>query len=445
MKKLLVIATAFTLMIMPFGVYAQPDQTATVYPQSQQAATGVPPVSQPLIAEGDFALKLVTALKLGTPTTETEAESMLTSVGIAPKNGWIADYPMAPIIIGQVQDALVAAANAKKVPMGKNDALQAFRGLTTELGLVITPAPGEYAEGPPPASSEYVQPTVVNNYYYNEGPPVVTYYPPPWDYYYLYTWVPYPFWWSGCFLPGFFILNDFDIVVVGHHFHHDHDFDHGHYYHHVITNHWMDPRTHVFFRVDPTTRTFGRAVNVSGTHRPRAAHASGFTSPEARKGAGSIFNRSRERERFAPVTVPAGRTFAGTFPRAANGRTFSRPGTIERQERTPQERSTGTGRFFTVPAGRSFSRPSEDFRRSFGPPRRSFGMPSSRTFGRPSQGFGRSFNSPTRSLSAPPVAGRSPLGGFRGGGLEGFHAGGLSGGFRGGGLGGSYGAGGLRR
>jgi hypothetical protein len=162
MKKLLVIATAFTLMIMPFGVYAQPDQTATVYPQSQQAATGVPPVSQPLIAEGDFALKLVTALKLGTPTTETEAESMLTSVGIAPKNGWIADYPMAPIIIGQVQDALVAAANAKKVPMGKNDALQAFRGLTTELGLVITPAPGEYAEGPPPASSEYVQPTVVN-------------------------------------------------------------------------------------------------------------------------------------------------------------------------------------------------------------------------------------------------------------------------------------------
>ncbi len=72
-----------------------------------------------LYQEGDFALKLATALKLGTPTTEVQAEDMLTAVGIAPKNGWIADYPMTPIIIGQVRNAVVAAAALKQVTDGK--------------------------------------------------------------------------------------------------------------------------------------------------------------------------------------------------------------------------------------------------------------------------------------------------------------------------------------
>ena len=47
----------------------------------------------PLIREGDFAIKLVEALKVGQAKSEAEAESILASVGIAPKNGWIADYP----------------------------------------------------------------------------------------------------------------------------------------------------------------------------------------------------------------------------------------------------------------------------------------------------------------------------------------------------------------
>ena len=51
---------------------------------------------------------------------------------------------------------------------------------------------------------------VVNNYYYDYGPPVVTYYPPPDPYNYLYSWVPYPFWWGpGFYFSGFFILHDF--------------------------------------------------------------------------------------------------------------------------------------------------------------------------------------------------------------------------------------------
>ncbi len=103
--------------------------------------------------------------------------------------------------------------------MGKDEALQTFEGLTAEFGLAIVPGPEQYAEGQPPSGSEYVPPPVIDEYYYNEGPPVVTYYPPPWDYYYLYGWVPYPFWCSGFFFPGFFILNYF------HHFHHRSSFD----------------------------------------------------------------------------------------------------------------------------------------------------------------------------------------------------------------------------
>jgi uncharacterized membrane protein YgcG len=309
MRNLLAIATALGLMIIPFVAYAQSEQAGPVAAQPEQAAAKAPPVSQQLIPEGDFALKLTTALKLGTPTTEIQAEDMLTAVGIAPKNGWIADYPMTPIIIGQVRNAMVAAAALNKIPMGKDEALQKFEGLTAEFGLAIVPGAGQTAEGPPPSGSEYVPPPVIDEYYYAEGPPVVTYYPPPWDYDYLYGWVPYPFWCSGFFFPGFFILNDFHV----HHHHH---------HHHLISNHFIDPKTHAFLRVDPTTRTAG--TPPTRTHKGTGSH--GFASPEARKGAASIFNRRTD------------------------GRTLSQPGMTGRQYRGFQNPSTGSSRSFSAPS-----------------------------------------------------------------------------------------------
>jgi len=308
-----------------------PAEKMGVNVQSTGTATQVPPISQSLEPEGDFALKLAIVLKLGTPETEAQAEDMLMSVGIAPKNGWIADYPMTPIIIGQVRNAAVAAAALNKLPTGKDEALQAFDGLTAEFGLSIAAAPGQYAETPPPTSSEYVPPPEIENYYYEQGPPIVTYYPPPWDYNYLYAWVPYPFWCSGFFFPGFFILNDF------HHFHHHHHFHHGH---HLISNHFTDPKTHASLRVDPTTRTTGIAATRSGALR----------SPGANRGAASIFNRG------------------------ANSRTFRQPGNAGRQYQnfrgswTGPGRSFGssTGRSFSRPSGRSFSAPSMGGRSSFG-------------------------------------------------------------------------------
>jgi hypothetical protein len=386
MNKLIAIMLALSLMILPLAVYGQ----------SEQAASNIPPVSQSLVPEGDFALKLAPALQLGTATNEAQAEDMLSSVGIAPKNGWIADYPMTPIIIGELQRAVANAADAHKLPVRKDEALNAFQDLTTEFGLAVVPGgPGQYAENEPQPN-----PAVINNYYYEEGPPVITYYPPPWDYYYLYAWVPYPFWYSEFFFPGFFILNDFDTVVVfGHHHHHFR-----------ITNHFFDRRINRFVRVDPTTRTFGRSVNTSLGRTER------FISPEARKSATSIFNRSFERTQRS-MTSPLGNTGRqhemyfhqgqrGSFnaPNINRGRSFNTPGvTHEGSFKAPSR------------VGRSFGS-SENFARSFSPPSRSFSAPPSSFGGFHAGGFsaGHSFSG---------FSGGHSFGGFSGGG-EGFHGGG---------------------
>jgi uncharacterized membrane protein YgcG len=346
MKKLLIIVMVFSLLLMPLGVYAQLDQ---------KSAT--PPVSQSLVPEGDFALKLVAALKLGTPGGEAQAEDMLSSAGIAPKNGWIADYPVTPIIVGELQSAVVAAADAQRLPMAKDDALKAFQDVTTESGLAVVPSdPSQYAGTQPQPD-----PTVINNYYYEEGPPVVTYYPPPWDYDYLYAWVPYPFWCSGFFFPGFFVLHDFHrSIFVGHH-------------HHFITNHLIDPRTHTVLRVDPTTRAMGKHANASLT-RPQE-----FRSTDSRRAATSIFNRRFER-------TATTRGAEGTISRGTTGKTMNQVGDTGRQNemnfRQAQSGSFNTPnvtheRSFRAPtaAGRSFGS-SENLGRSFSPPSRSFSAPS---------------------------------------------------------------------
>ena len=112
---------------------------------------------------------------------------------------------------------------------------------------------------------------------------MVTYYPPPSDYYYLYAWVPYPFWCSGFYFPGFFFLNDFDTIVVVNH--------HGHHGHHKITNHFINPTTHTVTRVDPVSHTL-----------PHASDTKALNSTTTRSAATSIFNRSTQRTPAAQGT-----------------------------------------------------------------------------------------------------------------------------------------------
>jgi hypothetical protein len=403
--------------------------SAMVYAQSDQLPAGTPPVAQALVPEGDFALKLVTALKLGTPGGEAEAEDMLTSVGIEPKNGWIADYPVTPDIIGELQTAVGAAADSRKLPVGKDEALKAFQSVSAGFGLpVVADTSGDYAEDQPPTSPPYTEPAVVNNYYYEEGPPVVSYYPPPWDYYYMYAWVPYPFWFNGFFFSGFFCLHDFHrVVIVGHH-------------RFVVTNHFFDRRAKRVSTIDPARRRTGEPFRTADISRNR-----GFSSNESRRGASSIFERSRER----PATLTAGK--------GSSGNNFVSPKTGGRTEEQRFTNKENNSQPFNTRRGGSVRQPSNVERRnemnlrrpaggegiSFKAPsvsnERSFSAPSmgdrggSRSFGS-SESSGRSFSAPNRgserSFGSPSMGNRGSFGGSRGGfsGGGGFARGGSSGG-----------------
>ncbi|MGB7572436.1 MAG: DUF4124 domain-containing protein [Thermodesulfobacteriota bacterium] len=114
-----------------------PAGKASVSAQPAEAGTQAPPIAQTMIREGEFAVKLAESLKMGQPKSEAEAETMLTSVGIAPKNGWIADYPVTPDIIGELQNAIGSAVDSGKLGIKKEAAVKAFQDLSTQQGLPV--------------------------------------------------------------------------------------------------------------------------------------------------------------------------------------------------------------------------------------------------------------------------------------------------------------------
>jgi hypothetical protein len=388
MKKLLVFLSIVSLLLLPLAAYTQPVTTVTGA-SSEQSTSAPPPVSQPLIREGDFAIKLVSALNLGTANSDADAETILTSAGIVPKNGWISDYPVTPVVIGQLQQSIEAAASAGKLPMNSNEAVKTFQTLVADEGLPVQVAsetgPGEMATN----YGEYANPSVINNYYYNEGPPVVTYYAPPLDYAYLYAWVPYPFWWAGFWFPGYYCLNDFDVVLFVHH------------EREVCTNHFFNRTTRRFVRIDPRTLSFER-----GLHGRRE-----LASGHWREHAGAIYRQNFERFRARNGAHLRGPTGRGLAP-------FSR---TERMQR-PQAMNHSTGR--------------NGERRFQSLPNRSMVTPGSRAFRGSERSFG-SFHSPLMGRQSHGFHGgggfaREFHGGFRGRSFGGFHGGGFHGGFRGG-------------
>jgi hypothetical protein len=353
MKRAIYMKTIVTIV----GLLLIPIMT---YGQSQQATAKAPPVEQPLVREGDFAVELVKQLDLGTTSDEAEAESILGSYSISPRNGWVADYPVTPDIMGEIQQSVSDAVDSGKLSMSKDDALSRVQNAKANLDLGIRP----YTSGEPHEvnqSAQYPETSVINNYYYDQGPPIVTYYAPPPDYYYLYSWVPYPFWWSDFWFPGFFILNDFHRV---HHFHHRNEF---------ISNHFNDFRNHRVHRIDPVDRFHGRTF--AGIGAPRTGH---FLSPGVRNSSTSIFNRNR-------ISPPSG---SRTFRATSGGRSSGTP---------------SGGRTFRAPSGgRSSGAPSGG--RTFRAPSggRSSGAPSGgRTFRAPSGGRSLSAPSGGRSSGAP--------------------------------------------
>jgi hypothetical protein len=279
------------LLLIPTAGNAQSGQT-----------TGVnPPIAPPLVREGDFAVDLAAALKLGAVMNETEAESKLTAVDIMPRNGWIADYPVTPDILGELQDSMSAAADSGKLSLGKDAALSALQDVIKANNTYVVADVGQTPAGEP--GTNYPVPNDLNAYYDTEGPPAVTYYSPPSDYAYLYTWVPYPFWWSDVWFPGFFVLGDFDIRV------HDHRHRQGGF----ISNHFHDPRTGRIERIDPTNRYRGGTfTETAGMRR---------ASPSAHTGAQTILNNAgayKQSRGYGVVARPTAPNRSSVFDRTEN-------------------------------------------------------------------------------------------------------------------------------
>ena len=264
-------------------------------PLSKVFAAAPPPVEQSLVREGDLALKLAAKLTLGTPTREAEAEKLLTRVGIAPANGWIADYPVTPDIVADLASDVRTAAASGKLPVNEAQAMRAFDATVSEFGLAITPAPHqeEVVSSPPPDRSLYANPSVVNNYYYDNGPPVITYYPPPADYLYLYAWVPFSFFSFGFWFPGYYCLYDFYRPVYW-----------GPYGCAVVTNYCYDRYHHCYVDVHPPH--YHRYVGDHWERGRVVRHSERYASPEVRRSAENIL-RSRvatvDRAGTRPTTI----------------------------------------------------------------------------------------------------------------------------------------------
>ena len=279
--KIGVLVVSLILLLLP----------AVAAGQTDQPKAGPAPIAQQLVREGDLAVKLVFALGLGSTDDEAEAENQLSQAGILPRNGWIADYPVTPDIIGELQQSVGDAADAGKLSVGRDEALKRFDGASADLKLAIKPhTVTKTYETVPENAEAYPNPAVVNNYYSIEGPPVVTYYTPPPDYYYLYSWVPYPFWWFDFWFPGFFVLNDFHrTIFVNRRVH-------------FVSNHFNDVRAHRVFRIDPVGRFRGRTFAGIGVTNRRGFLATGVPRSDR-----TIFNGSHMR------SAPGVRTFAPRF------------------------------------------------------------------------------------------------------------------------------------
>lgn len=164
-----------------------------------------PPVAQPLIREGDFAILLVEALGLSQNDNEADAVYRLSKFGIAPFEGWMPNNPLLPGSVIELRDAVLAAAETQRLSLTGEAALEIVDRLLLALGL---PVSDEIAALEQDHNGD-LPPGWVDENLFDENPPIVTYYEPPRGYTHLYVWVPYPFWYARYYIPGFYIHHDY--------------------------------------------------------------------------------------------------------------------------------------------------------------------------------------------------------------------------------------------
>ena len=155
-------------------------------PQPEQGRPEAAPTQRRLVREGFFAMKLAEALKIGEFKSEAEAETRLASVGVLPRNGWIADYPLTPKVIAELEGSIVEAADTGKLSMNRDEALKVFQDLIQDVEKAnVQSEPPTEEQG---YSEQYVPPP--RGYYYPRYYPYPYYYP---YYPYSFRFYPYPY------------------------------------------------------------------------------------------------------------------------------------------------------------------------------------------------------------------------------------------------------------
>ena len=108
-------------------------------PSTIPADTNSPPVAHTLVPEGVLAMQLTEALKLGPVTDEAKAEELLSSLGIEPKNGWLAEYPVTPDVLGDVEEGISKASEQRKIKLTKDQVLKLVGDVKAKLGFDVNP------------------------------------------------------------------------------------------------------------------------------------------------------------------------------------------------------------------------------------------------------------------------------------------------------------------
>jgi hypothetical protein len=149
----------------------RPARVGTYYSYSQQGQDRPEARSgeQSLVREGYFAMELAKVLKIEEVSSEAEAESRLASLGIAPRNGWIADYPLTPRIAEELRTAVGEASDSGKIAMKREESVRVFDDLITSLE-----SQNARLE-PPPDRAPYPEPYSYPRFYFYPGPPPYPY------------------------------------------------------------------------------------------------------------------------------------------------------------------------------------------------------------------------------------------------------------------------------
>ncbi len=172
------------------------------------------PIEAPLVREGDYAVRLARALELGAGN-EAEAQMRLSEMGVGPWSGWISNYPVTPAVLNEIKDSLIRAFASGRFDIAAgNELLGAMRYVNIQFGIDITPAPGDIPPMGWMSVRWYVTPGLISDYYSQSGPPVVTFYSPPDNFSGLYDRVSMPFWYSGYWFSGFYILHDYQRAIA---------------------------------------------------------------------------------------------------------------------------------------------------------------------------------------------------------------------------------------